>query len=121
VPNSGYDAGDVGYVPLDAETQQVIGANLMNAARSLKQGEVSKLIEGNQGYQIIKITETLPMKTLGLEEIAILGSSVTVRQYIAAGLLEQKQQEILERATRELTTELRAGNPFRIMENNLNW
>jgi len=61
------------------------------------------------------------MKALELDEIAILGTSVTVRQYIAAGLLEQRQQEILERATRELTTELRAGNPFRIMENNLNW
>jgi len=61
------------------------------------------------------------MKALELDEIAIPGSRVTVRQYIAASLLEQKQQETLERASRELITELRAGNPFRIMENNLNW
>jgi len=120
-PNSGYEAGDAGYIPLSAEAQQVIGASLVNAAISMKQGEVSKLIEGLSGYQIIKITETLPMKVLGLDEIAILGTSVTVRQYIAASLLEQKQQEILVRASNELTTELRAGNPFRIMDNNLNW
>jgi parvulin-like peptidyl-prolyl isomerase len=122
VPNSGYEAGDAGYLPLNAEAQQYLGANFMNTAFSLKQGEVSRLIEGIPGYQIIKITETLPMKVLGLDD-AILGSQppVTVRQYIAAGLLQQKQNEILVRASNELTAELRAGNPFRIMENNLNW
>jgi len=120
-PNSGYQAGDGGYVQRSQEYQQYMGVNFMNTAFSLRQGEVSRLIEGVPGYQIIKITESLPMKPLDLDEIAILGTSVTVRQYIAAGLLEQKQQQVLERATRELTTELRTGNPFRIMENNLNW
>jgi peptidyl-prolyl cis-trans isomerase D len=120
-PNSTYQAGDGGYIQRNAEYQQVAGANFMNAAFSLRQGEVSRLIEGLSAYQIIKITESLPMKALDLDEIAIPGSRVTVRQYIAASLLEQKQQETLERASRELITELRAGNPFRIMENNLNW
>jgi len=120
-PNSGYQAGDGGYVPRNAEAQQAAGANFMNAAFSLRQGEVSKLIEGVGGYQIIKITESLPQKALELDEITAPGSRVTVRQYIAANLLNQVQQETLDRASRELITELRAGNPFRIMENNLNW
>jgi len=120
-PNAGYQAGDGGYIQRSQEYQQVMGAVFMNTAFSLKQGEVSKLIEGVQGYQIIKITETLPIKALELDEIAIPGSRVTVRQYIAASMMEQRQQETLERASRELTTELRAGNPFRIMENYLNW
>jgi parvulin-like peptidyl-prolyl isomerase len=120
-PNSGYQAGDGGYIQRNAEYQQIAGANFMNTAFSLKQGEVSRLIEGISAYQIIKITESLPMKALELDEIAIPGSRVTVRQYIAASLLEQKQQETLNRASQELIKELRTGNPFRIMENNLNW
>jgi len=121
VPNSGYQAGDGGYIQHNQEYQQYLGVNFMNAAFSLRQGEVSRLIEGIPGYQIIKITETLPMKFLELDDIAIIGTSVTVRQYIAESLLAEKQQEILVRASNELTAELRAGNPFRIMENNLNW
>jgi len=120
-PNSGYQAGDGGYVPRNAEAQQAAGANFMNAAFSLRQGEVSRLIEGIGGYQIIKVTESLPQKALELDEITAPGSRVTVRQYIAANLLNQVQQETLDKASRELITELRAGNPFRIMENNLNW
>jgi len=120
-PNAGYQAGDGGYLPRSPEAQQIMGANFINTAFSLKQGEVSRLIEGVQGYQIIKITETLPQKSLELDEIYTPGTRITIRQYIAASLMEQKQQETLDKASKELTTELRAGNPFRIMENNLNW
>jgi parvulin-like peptidyl-prolyl isomerase len=120
-PNSGYQAGEGGYIPRNAQAQQAAGANFMNTAFSLRQGEVSRLIEGVRGYQIIKITETLPQKALELDEITTPGSRVTVRQFIVANLLQQRQQETLDRASRELITELRAGNPFRIMENNLNW
>jgi parvulin-like peptidyl-prolyl isomerase len=120
-PSSGYQAGEGGYVPRNAEAQQAAGVNFMNTAFSLRQGEVSKLIEGVGGYQIIKVTETLPQKALELDEITAPGSRVTVRQYIAANLMNQRQQETLDKASKELITELRAGNPFRIMENNLNW
>jgi len=120
-PNSGYQAGDGGYFPRNTEAQQAAGANFMNIAFSLRQGEVSRLIEGVGGYQIIKVTETLQQKALELDEITTPGSRITVRQYIAANLLNQKQQETLDRASKELIKELRTGNPFRIMENNLNW
>jgi len=120
-PNSGYQAGDGGYVPRNLVAQQRAGEDFVNTAFSLRQGEVSRVIEGIPGYQIIKITETLPQKALDLDEIAEPGSRVTVRQFIANNLMQQRQQEILNRAQQELITELRAGNPFRIMENNLNW
>jgi peptidyl-prolyl cis-trans isomerase D len=120
-PNSGYQAGDGGYLPRNPIAQERLGAEFINTAFSLKQGEVSKLIDGMPGYQIIKITETLAQKALDLDEIIDPGSKVTVKQFIASTLFQQKQQEILVRATQELVTELRSGNSFQIMENNLNW
>jgi hypothetical protein len=35
--------------------------------------------------------------------------------------MQQRQQEAFVRASQELVQELRAGNSFQIMENNLNW
>jgi parvulin-like peptidyl-prolyl isomerase len=121
-PNAGYQAGDAGYLPRNTQAVQAAGEDFINTAFSMRQGEVSKVIEGVGAYQIIKITETLPFKALDLDEIVEPGSRVTVREYIRQGLLQQRQQEVLTRATQELVTELRAGNPFQIMENNLtNW
>jgi parvulin-like peptidyl-prolyl isomerase len=120
-PNSGYQAGDGGYLPRNLEAQQVAGQDFINTAFSLKQGEVSKLIEGVRGYQIIKVTETYGQKSLELDDVFQLGSRMTVRDYIGNALLQERQQAVIERATQELVTELRTGNPFQIFENNLKW
>ncbi|GHT91276.1 hypothetical protein FACS1894140_1560 [Spirochaetia bacterium] len=120
-PNSGYQAGDAGFLPRQTEAQQLMGAAFINTAFNLKQGEVSKLIEGVQGFQIIKVTETYEQKFLNLDDMVQPGTRVTVRKYINDGLTQQYQQEILAKATQELVTELRKGNPFQVFENNLNW
>jgi parvulin-like peptidyl-prolyl isomerase len=118
---SGYQAGDGGYLPRNLEAQQMVGQDFINTAFSLKQGEISKLMEGGRGYQIIKITETYEQKNLELDDIARLGTRTTVRSYIGNTLLQQRQQEVIEQATQELVTELRVGTPFQIFENNLTW
>jgi parvulin-like peptidyl-prolyl isomerase len=118
---SGYQAGDGGYLPRNLQAQQVVGQEFINTAFNLKQGEVSKLMEGARGYQIIKITETYEQKNLELDDIAQLGTRMTVRDYIGNTLLQERQQEVIEKATQELVTELRVGNPFQIFENNLTW
>ena len=120
-PNSGYQAGDGGYLPRNITAQQGVGQDFINTAFSLRQGEVSKIIEGIPGYQIIKITESLPQKALELDEILEPGTRVTVRQYIGGNMLNQRQQETLARASAELVRELRTGTPYQIMDNNLNW
>jgi len=121
VPNSGYIAGDGGFLPRNHEAQSVVGQDFINAAFTLKQGEVSKLIEGTPGYQIIKITENYSMKNLELDDIIQPGSSIRVRDYIKQALFTKKQNSILEQATEEVIADLRKGNPFKIFENNLSW
>jgi len=121
VPNSGFQAGDAGYLPRNMEAAQVVGQDFINTAFNLKQGEVSKLMEGKLGYQIIKITETYSQKNLELDDIFQLGSLMTVRNFIGQSLLQQQQMAALSKASQELVAELRKGDPFRIYDNNLNW
>jgi parvulin-like peptidyl-prolyl isomerase len=120
-PNSGYMAGEAGYLPRNHEAQSIVGAELLNVAFSLKQGEVSRLIEGLPGYQIIKVTENYEMKSLALDDIAQLGTRMTVRDFIGHAMLQERQQTVLKQASEELTTELRAGRNFQIFERNINW
>jgi parvulin-like peptidyl-prolyl isomerase len=127
-PNSGYQAGDAGYLPRNPQGQQTVGDEFLNTAFSLKQGEVSKLIENNRGYYIIKVTETYGQKNLELDDIYQLGDPITVREYIRRSLLQEKEITLLDKISKELVAELRKdkpGNPpvppYKIFENNLNW
>ncbi len=67
-PNSGYQGGDAGYLPRNLQAQQALGADFVNTAFSLRQGEVSRLIESPRAFQIIKITETYTQKSLELTD-----------------------------------------------------
>jgi len=120
-PNAGYRAGDGGYLPRNLQAQQAAGKLFIDTAFRLKQGEVSPMLEAARSFQMIKITETYGMKNLELDDIAQLGSKITVRQYISGVLFQQKQQEVLAKAQEDLVKELRKGSPFQIMEANLNW
>jgi parvulin-like peptidyl-prolyl isomerase len=121
-PSSGYQAGDGGYLPKSLEAQRVIGQDFVNTAFALRQGQVSKLIEGVPGYQIIKITENYAEKRLELDDILQLGTNITVRNYIGNSILQERQQKILDQASQELVAELRAnGKTFQVFENNLTW
>jgi len=120
-PNSGYIAGDFGYLPRNQEARNLVGQELMNTAFSLNQGQVSPLIQGTQGFHIIKITENYSQKSLELHDIIQLGTRITVRDFIGQSMLEQRQQNILAQATQEMISELRTSRSFQVMENNLNW
>ena len=120
-PNSGYKAGDGGYLPRNLDAARIVGQEFMNTAFSIKQGEVSKLMEGAMGYQVIKITETYTQKNLDLDDIFQLGTNMTVRNYIRTIMAQEQQNEIIAKATQELVTELRTGKTFQIFDRNLVW
>jgi parvulin-like peptidyl-prolyl isomerase len=119
-PNAGYQAGEVGYLPKTLEAQQRLGQDFINTAFALKQGQVSKLIEGPQAYNIIKVTESYAQKNLELDDIFRLGTRMTVRDYIGNVILQRRQQEIIAQASQELIVELRAGGKtFQVFDKNL--
>jgi parvulin-like peptidyl-prolyl isomerase len=120
-PNSGYMAGDAGFMPRNQEARNMVGQDFMNTAFSLRQGQVSSLIESPQGFHIIKVTENYAQKNLEIDDIFQLGTRMTVRDFIGQQMMQMRQQEIIVRASEELVTELRAGRSFQVMESNLNW
>jgi parvulin-like peptidyl-prolyl isomerase len=120
-PNSGYVAGDFGFLPRNQEARNAVGQDLMNAAFSLRQGQVSSVIEGVQGFQIIKITENYAQKSLELDDIFQPGTRITVKDFIGQRMMEMRQQAVIVKATEDMINELKTGRSFQIMENNLNW
>jgi len=120
-PNSGFQGGDAGYVPRNNEARQALGQGFLDVAFSLRQGQVSRLIEGLQGFQIVKVTENYGIKNLEMNDIIQLGTRITVRDYIGQFLLTQRQQAILAKASEELVSELRTSRTFHVFEDRLNW
>jgi len=120
-PNSGYQAGDAGYLPRNQEARQVVGQAFMDVAFGLKQGQVSRLIEGQQGFQIVKVTENYASKSLELTDIFQPGTRITVKDYIGQMIGNRKQQAVIAQASQELVSELRTGKSFQIFENNIKW
>ena len=119
--NADYQADDAGYLPRNPQAHQIFGTEFMNIAFSLRQGEVSRLIEGPDTFRIIKVTEVYEQRNLGLDDIIQLGTRVTVREHISNSLLAERQEMALVQAQQELISELRAAASVNVMENNLNW
>ena len=120
-PNSGFQAGDGGYLPRNLEARSVVGQEFMDVAFSLRQGQVSRLIEGVPGFQIIKVTENHAARQLELNDAMDIGQRATVRDFIRQQINNERQQAIVNRASRELVEELRTPRSFQINENNIRW
>lgn len=118
---STYQAADDIYLPRDDRGRARFGNDFVDSAFSLKRGEISRVITGNDGFYLIKADTMFPTAVLGLDDIYQLGVPRTVREYILSVMAQQIQQRILTKATEELVKELRTGKSFQVFENNLKW
>jgi len=130
MPNSGYNAGSM-ELPRIPEAQKEFGEAFITTAFSLKQGQVSKLIETPNHYYIIKVTRNLEYKVLELSDnipgylLPAYGidprATVSVRNFLGQFMFLEKQQNTLLKATQDLISELRTSRSFKIDETKLNW
>ena len=116
-----FQSGDAGYLPKNPEGERVIGAGALKTAFSLKQGQVSGVLESPRGFLIMKITETYEQKQLTLDDVLDLATKTTVREYISGGLAQNNQMAVLEQAQKEIYDDLRKGSPFTIDRRYLPW
>jgi len=116
-----YRAGEGGFLPKTAEARKVVGAEFLDVAFNLKVGEVSRILENSQSFQIIKVTELHGQKLLELGDLYQLGGRATVAEYLGNRLLQERQAKAIDTATKELVDELRTGKTFQVFEQNLAW
>ena len=103
-----YRGGDIGYVGRDNTNLKLqLGEVFFNNMFKLPINEISKVLVSNSGYHILKITEKLDPKLLKLDDPIAPGNKLSVQNYIKDGLLQEKQQEVLAKALKEINTELR--------------
>jgi parvulin-like peptidyl-prolyl isomerase len=120
--NPSFQGGDVGFLPRMLEVAQRMGQEFVDTAFNLRLGEISRVIEGPVGYQLLKVTESHAMRNLELDDIFQLGTPMTVRAYIGNVMIQERQNAALAQAMQAVLTDLRAGGrTFQIFEANLNW
>jgi parvulin-like peptidyl-prolyl isomerase len=120
--SSAYRSDEDIYLPRNDEARAMVGNAFVDAVFNLKRGEISRVIEGKDAYYIVRVAIIYSPTVLKLDDIYQLGVPMTVHDVIGNQLLQQKQQEILAQATKELIDELRAGGrKFRIIESNIKW
>ena len=115
-PSSGYRVGDPGPIPRNPEAQELFGNDFMSTVFDLKPGDVSKLIATPDAFYIVKVVDVYKQRSLTLDDEIQPGTATTMREYIKAGLLQEKQQAVLKTIQDELVAELSKGNPYSVNE-----
>jgi parvulin-like peptidyl-prolyl isomerase len=116
LPNSGYISGD-GYVYNDDRIKQAMGVSFVETVFTLKQGEISRLVERPDGFFIIKVSETFRKKVLGMDDLYDLTDprSPTVRKVIADAEVQRRFMTTLQQASEELVDDLRKRGSVQIV------
>ncbi len=103
-----YRGGDIGYVGRDNQNLKLqLGDDFFNLLFQLPVNDVSKVLESNSGFHVVKITEKLEPKLLSLDDQITPDNPLLVKDYIKDGLLQGYQQKALSLAIKEINLELR--------------
>ncbi|MCK5153822.1 MAG: peptidylprolyl isomerase, partial [Spirochaetales bacterium] len=98
-----YRGGDIGYVGRDNQNLKLqLGDDFFNKLFQLPLNDISKVLESNSGYHIVKITEKLDPKLLTLEDKITPDNPLLVKDYIKDGILQENQQKALSIALNEI-------------------
>jgi hypothetical protein len=118
------NSGSARYIQLtteDPRIQQVFGLEFIDKALPLAENSVSGVIEGRQGFFIIKVTRKYPQENLGLDGIYRWGSPATVRDLIRSQLMQRALANGAAVVTNTLAEELRKEASVEIHEEFLLW
>jgi peptidyl-prolyl cis-trans isomerase SurA len=118
--SSRYKGGDFGYLRRDDQARrQLLGREFFEAPFKMEVGQVSKVLQSNIGFHIIRITEKIPFRLLSLDDPIPPQNNSTVRDQISAQLMQQKQAELYQQALKDILAELKKKAEIRVFEENL--
>jgi hypothetical protein len=124
IAGSAGNSGSARFIQLNSEDpriQQVFGVAFIDKAMPLGENAVSGVIEGRQGFFIIKVTSKFPQTNLGLDGIYRLGNPATVREVLLSQLMQRAFANGAAVATNTLAEELRKEATVEIHEEFLLW
>lgn len=103
-----YRGGDIGYVGRDNKNLKLqLGEDFFTKLFQLPLNNISKVMESNSGYHVVKITEKLEPKLLTLDDRITPDNPLLVKDYIKDGILQENQQKALSIALKEINIDLR--------------
>jgi hypothetical protein len=118
------NSGSARYIqlsPEDPRLQQVFGLELIDKALPLEENAVSGVIEGRQGFFIIKVTRKYRQANLTLDDVYRWGNPATVREIIKSQLQQRVLANGAALVTNTLAEELRKEGSVEIDTNYLSW
>jgi peptidyl-prolyl cis-trans isomerase SurA len=119
---SRYKGGDFGYLRRDDQARkQLLGKEFFDTPFRMKLNESSGVLQSNIGYHIIRITEKIPFRLLGLDDSIPPQNTSTVRQEISAQLLLKKQADLYQQVLQDMLAELKKKAEIKTFEDNLTW
>ena len=118
---AGYKAIPSLYIEKTSQNRSLYGADLFDAIFKLKAGEISGVVQSPTGYRIVRANEFIPQKQLGLSDTIPGNENVTVQQYIAYQLLNDKQAKFLSDAEADLVAKIRKEATVKVFDENLSW
>jgi parvulin-like peptidyl-prolyl isomerase len=118
---AGYKAIPSLYIEKTSQNRTLYGADLFDAIFKLKTGEVSGVVQSPTGYRIVRANEFIPQKQLGLSDTIPGNENVTVQQYIAYQLMNEKQAKFLSDAEADLVAQIRKQATIKVFDENLTW
>jgi len=114
------ESGDLGYLPKsDPLVRAQLGAEFVDAVSRLDVDEVSTVLESNVGVHIVRVSDRLEPRLLGLNDPIFPGESVTVRENIAAYIMNLRAQEYFQREVDRTIAELREEAEITVYEDRL--
>lgn len=112
--------GDVGYLtPNDPNVLKIYGQNFVDHVLKLKKDTVSRPIESNVGYHIIKATEHREKHFLKLDDPIHPSVKITVRQRITQVLQQQEQAKRLQEVLKTTASKLRRKADVTVYDKNI--
>ncbi len=119
---SRYKGGDFGYLRRDDQARkQLLGKEFFETPFRMKVNDSSGVLQSNIGYHVIRITEKIPFRLLGLDDPIPPQNTGTVRQEISAQLLLKKQADLYQQILQDLLVELKKKAEIKTFEDNLTW
>ncbi len=108
--------GEVGYVAeSEAVIVQTFGQPFVDTLFSLKVGELSDIVTSLVGYHIITVEKKVPRKFLSLDDTIRPDQTVTVKEYIRNGLLQEKEQKAVQAVAEGIVADLREKSDVKIL------